>query len=114
MQVAARADALREVPARIRFISYEPALGPLDDLDLSGIHWVIYGGESGPGHRPEGEPGDPKAWARAMSNKCRIAGLAFFHKQSAASRTEMGIELDGRIIREFPLALIRSLHRAAA
>lgn len=97
MRVAGRADHLRGVPAVVRFVSYEPALGPLDDLDLSGIGWVIYGGESGPGHRAE-----DKDWARTMRDRCRDLGVAFFHKQSSAYRTEMGIELDGEIIREFP------------
>jgi protein gp37 len=81
-----RADELREIPAAVRFISYEPALGPLDDLDLSGIDWVIYGGESGPGYRQH-----DLAWPRAMLKKCAEAGAAFFYKLSAAPRTEMGI-----------------------
>ena len=98
-----RADELREVPARVRFISYEPALGPLaDTLDLTGIHWLIYGGESGPGYRPE-----DKQWARDILASCRASGTAFFHKQSAGPRTEMGIELDGQIVREFPSLRLR-------
>lgn len=93
-----RVGELREIPARIRFISYEPAIGPIaDKIDLTGIHWLIYGGESGPGYRPE-----DKQWARDIMAKCRESGTAFFHKQSAASKTEMGIELDGKIVREFP------------
>lgn len=96
-RVAYRAHYLREVPASIRFVSYEPALGPLDQLDLSGIQWVIYGGESGPGHRAE-----DKQWARDMRAKCLERGAAFFHKQSAAYRTEIGIELDGEIVRAYP------------
>jgi protein gp37 len=98
MRVASRADHLRAVQAAVRFISYEPALGPLDALDLAGIHWVIYGGESGPRYRPE-----DKAWARSMRDRCRRLGIAFFHKQSSAPRTEQGIELDGQVIREFPV-----------
>lgn len=97
MAVAGRADHLRDIPAVVRFISYEPALGPLNALDISGIDWVIYGGESGPGHRPE-----DKQWARDMRDKCVDAGVAFFHKQSAGYRTELGIELDGKIVREYP------------
>ena len=97
MRVAKRADYLRSIPATVRFISYEPALGPLDDLNLDGIDWVIYGGESGPGYRAE-----DKDWARSMHRKCGEEGVAFFHKQSAGIRTEMGIELDGKIVREFP------------
>jgi protein gp37 len=98
MRVAERADILRRIPAVVRFISYEPALGPLDDLDLTGIDWVIYGGESGKNYRKE-----DKNWARTMHTKCSDAGIAFFHKQSNGLRTEMGIELDGRIVREFPV-----------
>jgi protein gp37 len=97
MRVADRVDHLRNIPAVVRFISYEPAIGPLDTLDISGIDWVIYGGESGPGHR-----GEDKDWARVMHSKCSEAGAAFFHKQSAGYRTEMGIELDGKIVREYP------------
>lgn len=105
MRVAERADHLRELPAVVRFISYEPALGPLDDLDLAGIDWVIYGGESGPGHRPE-----DKNWARSMHSRCSEQGIAFFHKQSAGCRTEMGIELDGKIVRQFPTPRIVTQH----
>lgn len=98
MRVAHRADVLREIPATVRFISYEPALGPLNDLDLTGIDWILYGGESGSGYRPEN-----KQWARDMKVKCESIGTcAFFHKQSAAYRTEIGIELDGEIVRNYP------------
>jgi protein gp37 len=95
-----RADYLNCIPAVVRFVSYEPALGPLDKLDLSGIDWVIYGGESGPNRRPE-----DKQWARDMRDRCwqHSPRIAFFHKQSSAIRTEMGIELDGVIVREFPI-----------
>lgn len=98
-RVADRAKYLRDVPAIVRFVSYEPAIGPLDKLDLSGIDWVIYGGESGPHRRPE-----DKQWARDMRDRCwsHTPAVAFFHKQSAGIRTEMGIELDGKIVREFP------------
>ena len=66
-------------------------------LDLAGINWVIYGGESGKDHRPE-----DMQWARDMRDRCSQAGVAFFHKQSADSYAERGIELDGEIIREYP------------
>lgn len=99
----ARLGYLSQVSAAVRFVSYEPALGPIDweaiheangglNLDM-----IIYGGESGPGFRPE-----DKQWARDTLAYCRRRGIAFFHKQSAAPKTEMGIELDGRIVREFP------------
>lgn len=98
MKVANRADALREIPAAVRFVSYEPALGPLDDMSLEGIDWMIYGGESGPGYREH-----DLAWPRAMEQKCADAGVAWFYKQSAAPRTEQGITLDGRLVRAFPV-----------
>lgn len=71
-----RADYLRKVPASIRFISAEPLLGPLDNLDLTGIHWLIAGGESGPHHRLC----DP-SWIRALRDKCLQEDVAFFFKQ---------------------------------
>lgn len=92
-----RAERLRRIPASIRFISYEPALGPLPSLDLEEIDWVIYGGESGPGFRAH-----DLAWPRTMRDRCRQEGVAFFYKQSAAYRTETGTTLDGETIREFP------------
>lgn len=98
-RVAHRAAPLIENPAIVHFVSYEPAIGPLDELDLTDIEWVIYGGESGPGYRPE-----DKQWARNMRDRCRDRGIAFFHKQSAGHRTELGIELDGDIVREYPVA----------
>ena len=97
-RVAHRAQTLAQVPAAVRFISYEPAIGPLAHaLDLSGIDWVIYGGESGPGYRKE-----DKQWARDMHALCGDNDVAFFHKQSAGHRTELGIDLDGVIVREYP------------
>lgn len=73
-----RIDALRDVPAKVRFLSVEPMLGPLGDIDLTGIHWVIVGGESGyPGqHRPM-----ELDWARGVRDQCIKAGVAFFLKQ---------------------------------
>lgn len=94
---ADRADELRAVPARLRFISYEPALGPLDKLNLAGLDWVIYGGESGPGYRQH----DPQ-WARDIRARCEAAGVVFFFKQAPAYRTEQIIELDGEVVRAWP------------
>ena len=61
-----RGDALRETPAAVRFYSFEPLLGPIDDANLDGIHWVITGGESGPGARPAhpDSPGRKRARTR--------------------------------------------------
>ncbi len=71
-----RVDDLRAAPARVRFLSCEPLLGPLPGLDLSGIGWVIAGGESGPGHRPI----DP-AWVAAIRDLCAAQDVPFFFKQ---------------------------------
>ena len=92
-----RADHLRDIPAAVRFISAEPVLGPMPSLDLRGIDWLIVGGESGPDFRPMDH-----AWVRQLRARATAAGTAFFFKQSAAPRTEMGIELDGAIVREYP------------
>jgi len=94
-----RADFLRRTPAAVRFISAEPLLGPLDRLDLTGIHWLITGGESGPGHRPC----DP-AWVRDLRDRCVAAGVAFFFKQWGGTRpTSGGRLLDGRTWDEYPV-----------
>lgn len=92
-----RADTLRTVPASVRFISAEPLLSDLPDLDLTGIHWLIAGGESGHGYRPM-----DTEWPRNLRKKAKAAGTAFFFKQSAALKTETGIYLDGQIVREYP------------
>jgi protein gp37 len=92
-----RADMLRQIPARTRFISAEPLLGPLPDLDLTGFHWLIVGGESGSGFRPMDH-----AWARQLRDKAQAAGVAFFFKQSAAMRSGVGDLLDGRQWHEYP------------
>lgn len=71
-----RADRLREMPASVRFRSAEPLLGRLEGLDLTGIDWLIAGGESGPQHRPVKEP-----WLMERRDECLDAGVAFFFKQ---------------------------------
>jgi protein gp37 len=80
-----RADFLRQVPAAVRFISAEPLLGPLEGLDLEGIHWLIAGGESGPRHRRI----DPD-WATELRDLCHAAGVAFFFKQWGGIRSKSG------------------------
>ena len=93
-----RIDHLRETGAHIKFLSLEPLLGPLSRLDLSGIDWVIVGGESGPRARPM----DP-AWVRDIRDQCLAAGVPFFFKQWGGKRkSKTGRELDGRIWDEFP------------
>lgn len=93
-----RTDVLRSIPSRVRFVSYEPALGPLNKLNLSGIHQVIYGAESGPNYRPDNDD-----WARDVLAKCRVQGVAFFFKQSGGLRSGTRPTLDGQTIQEFPL-----------
>lgn len=93
-----RADALRAIPVKVRFISYEPALGPLDKLDLSGLHWIIYGGESGPHRRPE-----DFQWARDMNTRCNNSGVAFYFKQSSGLKPGTNPQLDGVTYYNFPL-----------
>lgn len=97
MDYAWRADCLRDIPAVVRFVSYEPALGPLNQLDLTGLDWIIFGGESGPRFRQA-----DLQWSRDMRDKCRDAGVAYFHKQSSHRFTERGTLLDGVEVREYP------------
>jgi protein gp37 len=93
-----RADALRQVPAAVRFISAEPLLGPLEGLDLVGIDWLIAGGESGPRHRPV----HPE-WIRQLRDGCHASDVAFFFKQWGGARPKSnGRELDGRHWDGFP------------
>lgn len=87
-----RADHLRKVPATVRFLSLEPLLESLGALDLSGIHWVIVGGESGPGARPM-----DATWVREIREKCLAAGVPFFFKQwGGVRKAQRGRLLDGR------------------
>lgn len=83
-----RIDQLRECPAKVRFLSLEPLLEPLGELNLENIHWVIVGGESGPGFRPM-----EHGWAREIRDQCVDADVPFFFKQSAAFKNETGTEL---------------------
>lgn len=93
-----RADCLREVPAAVRFISAEPLLGPLEGLDLAEIHWLIAGGESGPGHRPV-----KIEWLRDLRDRCGNEDVAFFFKQWGGHTPKAGgRELDGRTWDEMP------------
>jgi protein gp37 len=101
MDVARRADALRDVPADVRFISAEPLLGPLDNLNLEGIHWVIGGGESGARYRAC----DPE-WARGLRDAAFRAGAAFFWKQWGGPTPKSGGRvLDGEVHNNYPVAL---------
>ena len=93
-----RVDDLRRTGALVKFLSIEPLLGPLHDLDLSGIDWVIVGGESGPGARPL----DP-AWARKIRELCLRSRVPFFFKQwGGVLKSRTGRLLDGRTWDQMP------------
>ena len=94
-----RINHLRAIPASVRFLSLEPLIGPLDNLDLRNIHWVIVGGESGPGARPV-----KVSWVRSIKKQCRSADVPFFFKQwGGVFKKHSGRLLDGRTYDEFPL-----------
>lgn len=106
--VVHRIDELREVPAATRFISFEPLIGPVGPVDLTGIHWAIVGGESGPQARPIKE-----AWIDNIHDACRSYGSAFFFKQWGAwgkdnkrrSKKQNGRTYRGRIWDEMPTVI---------
>lgn len=96
-----RIDMLRRVPARVRFISFEPLLGPIVRPDLTGIHWAIVGGESGPRARPM-QPW----WVEALRDSCERQRVAFFFKQWGGKRKKAtGRLLDGRTWDDYPLGV---------
>lgn len=109
---AFRIDHLRRTPARVKFLSVEPLLGSIPDLNLDGIHWVIVGGESGPGCRPL-----EVAWVRQIREACERQGVPMFFKQTGEKlartlklKSRKGgdaAELPAELrIRQFPLAVI--------
>ena len=98
-RVIERIEDLRQVPAHVRFLSCEPLLGALDNLNLSGIGWVIVGGESGPGARPM-----HKEWVESIQQQCQDANVPFFFKQWGGVRKHRtGRELNGRTYDELPV-----------
>ncbi|HTN03591.1 MAG TPA: phage Gp37/Gp68 family protein [Planctomycetaceae bacterium] len=95
-----RIEHLQRVPAQVRFLSVEPLLGPIPDLPLEGIHWVIVGGESGPGARPM----DP-AWVTDLRDQCLSARVPFFFKQwGGVNKGKTGRVLEGRLWDGMPRA----------
>lgn len=93
-----RLDDLRKVPSAVRFVSAEPLLGDLAEIDLTGIDWLIAGGESGPNHRPI----DP-AWVRSLRDRCLKERVPFFFKQwGGRTPKHGGRELDGKIYSDLP------------
>ena len=96
---ASRIAHLRQAPAAVRFLSVEPLIGAVGPVDLTGIHWVIAGGESGPGARPM-----KIDWAREIRDHCAEQNVAFFFKQWGGIRPKTGgRDLDGREWNELPV-----------
>lgn len=96
-----RIKHLREAPAGVRFLSVEPLISAVGQVDLTGIHWVIAGGESGPGARPMAIE-----WAREIRDQCAAQNVAFFFKQWGGIRPKSGgRELDGREWNDLPIAM---------
>ncbi|UOQ78545.1 phage Gp37/Gp68 family protein [Hymenobacter sp. 5516J-16] len=97
-RVRHRIEGLRNSGAKTKFLSLEPLLGPLPDLDLTGIHWVIVGGESGQNPRPMKEE-----WVQDILRQCEAAGVAFFFKQwGGKNKKAAGRQLNGRTYDEMP------------
>jgi protein gp37 len=93
-----RINDLRTVPANVRVLSLEPWLGPLTEIDLTGIGWAIVGGESGPGARPMAPE-----WVRHLRDACAADGVPFFFKQwGGTNKKKTGRLLDGRVWDEMP------------
>jgi len=105
-----RVRTLRDIPARVRFLSCEPLIGPIPRLPLEGIHWVIVGGESGPGARPM-----ERDWATQIRDRCLTAGVPFFFKQwGGVQKSRTGRRLDRRTWDEMPCEVgIRGTDRLA-
>jgi len=97
-EVLERIDFLRKTPAAVRFISFEPLIGPIVDVDLTDIHWAIVGGESGPRARAMDEE-----WVEEILDRCLDFGTAFFFKQwGGTNKKAAGRELNGRTYDEMP------------
>lgn len=93
-----RIDDLQTVREAVRFLSLEPLLGPLPNLNLEGIHWAIVGGESGPGARPMDQE-----WVLDIRDQCAEADVPFFFKQwGGVFKKRNGRELDGRTWSQYP------------
>ena len=96
-----RIDHLRQTDAAIKFISFEPLLGPIPNIDLEGIDWVIVGGESGPGARPM-----LPDWAADIRDQCLAADVPFFFKQwGGVNKKKTGRILDGQTWDQMPEAV---------
>jgi protein gp37 len=104
-----RLDYLRETPSSVRFVSFEPLIGPITGANLKDVHWAIVGGESGPHARPI-----EKNWVREIRRLCREQGVAFFFKQwGGFNKKQTGRRLDGRLYDEYPVPALISLNTEA-
>lgn len=93
-----RIDDLRKVPCHVRFLSCEPLIGPLSNLNLQGVHWAIVGGESAPSPRPM-----QKEWVEEIHAQCIQSNVAFFFKQwGGRNKKQAGNLLNGRTYAEMP------------
>lgn len=101
-------EHLAKIPAVVRFVSYEPALGAVEGLDWKNLDWLIYGGESGPNFRKH-----DVAWAQAVKAKCDEFGIPFFYKQGNGFKSGSNATLDGEVIQNFPAARLNELLVAA-
>ncbi|NBR86843.1 MAG: DUF5131 family protein [Proteobacteria bacterium] len=101
-------EHLAHIPCQVRFVSYEPALGPVTGLEWAKLGWIIYGGESGKGYRS-----DQTDWARHVKSRCAEFGVSFFYKQGAAFRPGTDPTLDGATIQEFPQSVALDFQQAA-
>jgi protein gp37 len=97
MDYVDRVDLLRQIPAKVRFLSCEPLLESLAEVDLIGIGWVIVGGESGPGARPM-----DLQWARELRDLCVASNVPFFYKQRGAKSGHGDCLLDDRQWKQIP------------
>jgi protein gp37 len=105
-QYTDRIKKLSMVPAAVRFVSFEPLLGPIRELDLNGVDWAIVGGESGPHSREMAAD-----WVRMIRDACLDLSVPFFFKQWGGSRKkERGRVLDNRTWDQYPQASIKSLN----
>lgn len=96
-----RVEDLKQVEAAVRFLSIEPLIGAIPKIDLSGIDWVIVGGESGPGARPI-----KKEWVVDIRNQCELQGVPFFFKQwGGVNKKKTGRKLDGKLWSQMPKQL---------
>jgi protein gp37 len=99
-----RIDHLRQTGAAVKFISFEPLLSPIPNIDLTGIDWAILGGESGPGARPM-----PREWVIDIRDQCLAAKVPFFFKQwGGVNKKANGRTLESRIWSQKPeMAIVR-------